>query len=156
MAAILEAQRAQIAELTNKLKAATEAGMTAEQKQAARMAELEAAEAKAKRYDALIQRRRDDALARLPEGVRAQLAGALEGLDADRALSLIEAAGLAQSTPPGAPPPVERGSPAPSSLPTLRDLEADPSKADNLTLDQLTQVLGASGVQVGGSRPWGR
>jgi len=152
--AIVDAQKTQIATLAAQAKAAAEAGMTAEQKQAARLAELEAAAAKATRYDALIAKRRDEALARLPEAVRTKLAGAVAGLDADRALELIEAAGLAQTTPPtvGAH---ERGTPAGTpAMPSREQLESDPDAIMGLPYDQRVALLGTMGIQAGPGVVW--
>lgn len=152
---IVEAQKAAIGEMAAKVKALTEAGMSAEQKAAAELEGLKAAAAKAERYDALIAKRRDEALGKLPEAVRAKMAGAVEGLDADRALELIEAAGLVQTTTPTVPAHAAGAPATKGALPTVEQISANPDLIMTLKPEERAAILSQIGIKTGGGTLFG-
>lgn len=150
----LEKERKARQALEARLKEKEQQGLSELEKAQARIKELEPLATDAQRLTGWAGTRLERALKALPKEARDRLGPALEGLPADKAIEVIEAAGLFNAEAAARSPGVARPAPAApgKGKPTLQDLTENQGRISELDGETAAALLKEAGIPVGGGR----
>lgn len=110
------------------------------------------------RYESFVRRQLDARIRRVPQDRRRQVERAIDGLEPDRAVDVIDAmlaGGKQRSGRRRKVGPIDRGSPKGQPGPTVADIKKNPNLLKTLPAEKRVALLGQMGVQAGPRRVWG-